>query len=70
MPSRYASLTATPIRSSGEPKGQPMIIVDHLTKRYGTVATVDGLSFEVRQPNTGQAIPGKSGGVTRQVWYR
>ena len=28
-----------------------MIAVDHLTKRYGTVAAVDGLGFEVRQPN-------------------
>jgi hypothetical protein len=43
-----------------------MIAIDHLTKRYGTVATIDGLSFEVRQPNTGQAIPRKSGGVSRQ----
>ena len=24
-----------------------MITVDHLTKRYGTVVAVDGLSFEV-----------------------
>ena len=32
-----------------------MIAVDHLTKRYGTVAAVDGLGFEVRQPN-GMAI--------------
>lgn len=24
-----------------------MIAVDHLTKRYGTVAAVDGLGFEV-----------------------
>jgi hypothetical protein len=47
-----------------------MITFDHLTKRYGTVATVDGLSFEVCQPNTGQAIPRKSGGVSRHVWYR
>jgi hypothetical protein len=47
-----------------------MIIFDHLTKRYGTVATVDGLSFEVRQLNTGQAIPRKSSGVSRHVWYR
>jgi ABC-2 type transport system ATP-binding protein len=28
-------------------KGQPMIRVDHLTKRYGTVTAVDGLSFVV-----------------------
>jgi len=28
-----------------------MIAVDHLAKRYGTVAAVDGLGFEVRQPN-------------------
>jgi ABC-2 type transport system ATP-binding protein len=28
-------------------KGQPMITVDHLTKRYGSVTAVDGLSFEV-----------------------
>ena len=28
-----------------------MIAVDHLTKRYGTVAAVDGRGFEVRQPN-------------------
>jgi len=28
-------------------KGQPMIRVDHLTKRYGTVTAIDGLSFEV-----------------------
>ena len=28
-----------------------MIAVDHLTKRYGTGAAVDGLGFEVRQPN-------------------
>ena len=28
-----------------------MIAVDHLTKRYGTVAAVDGLGFVVRQPN-------------------
>jgi hypothetical protein len=32
-----------------------MIAVDYLTKRYGTVAAVDGLGFEVRQPN-GMAI--------------
>ena len=32
-----------------------MIAVDHLTKRYGTVVAVDGLGFEVRQPN-GMAI--------------
>jgi hypothetical protein len=35
----------------GDPKGSPMIAVDHLAKRYGTVAAVDGLGFEVRQPN-------------------
>lgn len=45
-----------------------MIAVDHLTKRYGTVAAVDGLGFEVRQPN-GLAIA-RSGGVSRQVWHR
>jgi ABC-type glutathione transport system ATPase component len=28
-------------------KDSPMITVDHLTKRYGTVTAVDGLSFEV-----------------------
>lgn len=28
-----------------------MIAVDHLTRQYGTVAAVDGLGFEVRQPN-------------------
>ena len=32
-----------------------MIAVDHLTRRCGTVAAVDGLGFEVRQPN-GPAI--------------
>jgi hypothetical protein len=44
-----------------------MTAFDHLTKRYGTIATIDGLSFEARQPNTGQAMPGKSGGVSRQM---
>ena len=28
-----------------------MIAVDHLTKRYGAGAAVDGLGFVVRQPN-------------------
>jgi hypothetical protein len=42
----------------GDPKGQPMIAVDHLTKRCGTVAAVDGLGFEVRQPN-GLAMRGE-----------
>ena len=28
-------------------KGQLMITVERLTKRYGTVTAVDGLSFEV-----------------------
>jgi hypothetical protein len=32
-----------------------MIAADHLTKRYGTVAAVDGLGFEVQQSN-GMAI--------------
>jgi len=36
-----------------------MIAVDHLTKRYETVAAVDGLGFEVRQPN-GLAIAGRA----------
>jgi hypothetical protein len=47
-----------------------MIFFDHLTKRYRTVATIDGLSFEVRRPTAGQDIPSKSGGAGRQVWYR
>jgi ABC-2 type transport system ATP-binding protein len=28
-------------------KGQPMIRIDHLSKRYGSVTAVDGLTFEV-----------------------
>jgi hypothetical protein len=47
-----------------------MITVDHLTKRCGTVAAVGGLSFEVREPDTGQVILGNSGGAGRRVWYR
>jgi ABC-type branched-subunit amino acid transport system ATPase component len=61
---------AAPVRSPATRKEGPMITVDHLTKRCGTVAAVDGLSFEVRQPDTGQVILSNSGGAGRRVWYR
>lgn len=35
-----------------------MIIVDHLTKRYGNVVAVDGLSFEVGPGDIGQILSG------------
>ena len=47
-----------------------MLTVDDLTQRYGTVAAVDGLGLEVRQPNAGRAILINSGGAGRRVWYR
>jgi ABC-type branched-subunit amino acid transport system ATPase component len=46
-----------------------MIAVDHLTKRYGTVAAVDGLGFEVRQPN-GLAIARRAVVLAGRWWHR
>ena len=51
-------------------KDRPMLTVDDRTQRYGTVAAVDGLGLEVRQPNAGRAILINSGGAGRRVWYR
>jgi ABC-type branched-subunit amino acid transport system ATPase component len=38
-----------------------MLNVDHLTKRYGNVIAVDGLSFEVG-PGRGHRLPWPDGG--------
>lgn len=46
-----------------------MIAVDHFTKRYGTVAAVDSLGFEVRAAER-SGHREESGGVSRQVWHQ